>query len=624
MRLAPAILLISATIPFQLISSAQGTQSTLDKKVEKPKEKPKENLDATRIKELGDTIAALTKIESDPQFIPGPEVKDALDVQIHQMSCKRNQLILKQTLTGTADEKNKILDAYYGACVEAKKPSGTPAPPPVVAKCEVKLPNAVDVATKHAYSAPSYVEKSSPAIKIDHEIHPVNSLKNSGNQVSGPKTVQVQYVNPLRFQYALGATTTLGNAPQLPSALVPAVTAFSQAPAPPPAAGAPKTPADVNPNAPAPPTTASDRFDETFKSYEQCFRDHEQRMELIDQRINEAIEATNLATGAYTGVLNSYSSVLLNPGEPAVLRSAVEDGKVFKDYYSFPWPVADLNLLSGSLNGFADQFQNLAQLPGYSDWIKDEGHKQVFTYYQSQIAALKQHLAGLGPSSDPANKLNVAQQSVEGWREQFFKVAHLKDEAFTPVYNVPCNAWFGKSQTTVVKLTTKDLLLASAAEQSADLVSIVCNSPLTVTSGLGFTTLSVQTPAFVAGKASDGTVQQQLGFSDQSNVSPLFALQINTTLHEWYGWGGVGLHASAGAAIGTTGGNGAGANFLFGPSVSFHRRTFFLTPSFLLGQRTEYLTGFKPGNAQGSLTSPPTTVTWKPGFAFTLTFPLTQ
>jgi hypothetical protein len=611
----------------QEVAIAQAAQTTQGSKGDKTTA----NTDAAKIKSLSDTIAQLTKIESDPEFIPGPEVKSALDSQIHQMTCQRNKLILNQTLTGTAQEKNTILDAYYSACANAKKPAATPPPPqqppltqpPTAAKCEVKLPAAVDVGTGRKYASPTYVDAPSSKVEIDYKILPVNSVKNSGNQVAGPRTVQVQYVNPLRFDYALGGATTLGTAPQLPSALVPAVTAFSQAPAP-AGSGAPKA-ADKNPNAPAVVvSTPTDNFEKTFESFEQCFADHERRAELIDQRINEAIQATNLATNAYTQVLNTYSSVLLNQGVPAILRSAVEDSKVFKDYYSFPWPTADINLLTGSLNTFSDQFQNLAQLSGYSDWIKDDGHKQAFTYYQSQITALKQHLATIGPSSDAANKLNAAQQSVEGWREQFFKVAHLKDDGFTPVYNVPCNAWFGKPQTTVVKLTTKDRLQASATEQSADLVSVVCNSPLTVTSGIGFTTLAIQTPAFVAGKASDGSVQQQLGYSNQSNISPIFALQINNSIHEWNRWGGVGLHASVGAAIGTTGGSGAGANFLFGPSVSFHRRTFFVTPAYLLGQRTVYLPGFKPGDAQGSLTSPPTTVTWKSGFALNLTFPIAQ
>jgi hypothetical protein len=621
MHLVKSLLVIIVTLLLQQSSAAQVTQTPSAKKVDKPLGQS----DTARIKDLGDAITQLGKIEADPQFIPGPEVKNALDSQIHQMTCERNKLILKQTLAGTAEEKKKILDVYYDACVEAQKPAeAPPPPPPPVAKCEVKLPAPVDVGTARVYAAPTYVAKTSPTIKPDYGILPVNSIKNSGNQVTGPKTVQVQFVNPLRFDFSLGAATTLGAAPQLPSALVPAVTAFSQGPAP-TGGGVPKAAADVIPSAPAAaPIAAAVSFEKTFESYEQCFADHEQRMELIDQRINGAIQATNLATNAYSRVLNTYSSVLLNAGDPAILKSAVEDGKVFKDYYSFPWPEADINLLSGSLTIYADQFQNLAQLPGYSDWIKDEGHKQLFAYYQSQIAALKQHLATLGPSSDAANKLNAAQQAVEGWREQFFKVAHLEDDGFTPTYNVPCNAWFGKSQTTVVKLTTKDRFQLSAAEQSADLVTIVCNSPLTVTSGIGFTTLTVQTPAFVAGKASNGTVQQQLGFSYQSNVSPIFALQINASIHESYLWGGTGLHASIGAAIGTTGGGGVGANFLFGPSVSFHRRTFFATPAFLIGQRTEYLPGFKPGDPQGSLTSPPTTVTWKPGFALTLTFPLSQ
>jgi hypothetical protein len=202
-----------------------------------------------------------------------------------------------------------------------------------------------------------------------------------------------------------------------------------------------------------------------------------------------------------------------------------------------------------------------------------------------------------------------------------------------PRYNAGCDAWFGKSKTIAVSLTTRDLLNPSAASETASLVTVVCNPPITISTGLGISFLSSKTPAFVPGVklGPDGkpvldangnpVIIDTLGYSFESNIRPVYVLQTNAAIYEWNN--GIGLHGSIGADVGTSNDT-TTVGFLAGPSLSFFRRAFFVTPAYQLAQRTDFAPGFKVGDIKGNLTAVPTKTYWKSGFVLNFTFAIPQ
>ena len=105
-------------------------------------------------------------------------------------------------------------------------------------------------------------------------------------------------------------------------------------------------------------------------------------------------------------------------------------------------------------------------------------------------------------------------------------------------------------------------------------------------------------------------------------MSAGYALQTNASLWEFHDWDSE-IHWSVGAML-TASTSGATTDIITGPSFSFRRRTFFVSPMYDLGLRTVYGSPFKPGMPQGNLTSPPTQQIWKSGFGVTITFPFTS
>ena len=447
-----------------------------------------------------------------------------------------------------------------------------------------------------------------------YDVTRVTSINNTGNQVVGPQSIRIAYINPLRFDVGLGSATTLQSGPQLPTQLVPALSSLPAAPASPKAA--PGSTRGAQPAVKAAPAS----IDDEWRALTDCYGAFDSSVRNVGAAINSAIDITNATTSQYVAVLNKYSSKLLGEGDLTAIRPAVDDDTIFGTYYHFEWPTSAVNALSQALGSFSNRFAKFSQLNGYADWIKDPGHKQYYDYIQAGITSIQQHLGTLWPNSDVASKLAAGQQTVELWRKRFNSVQSMADLDFNPGFDVDCATWFGKSKSVVVKLVSRDILTQNAAQETADLITVVCNSRLTVSTGIGFGAMGDKSPAFVPGKDTTGAVVQQLGYSSNSSVAPIYAFQINASL-----WApqsnNVELHATLGAAVSTTNSTGT-VGFLFGPSMSFLRRTFFVTPSLYLTQRNVFLPGFKAGDPQGTLTSPPTQLQWKPTFATTVTFPI--
>jgi hypothetical protein len=241
---------------------------------------------------------------------------------------------------------------------------------------------------------------------------------------------------------------------------------------------------------------------------------------------------------------------------------------------------------------------------------------------------------GGAASTSEASDYEAARVYVDNWRQIFRTVNGANDDYFVVTFKPACGGFFGNGTSTQMQLSVTDSLnppTAGAKVTPVNLDSVVCEPTLSVSNGLGLSFIPSQTPAFVPSVKKDAqgnpvldsngnpVIIQSLGYSNQSHVSAGYALQANASLWEFRNWN-FEIHWSVGAML-TASTSGTTTDIITGPSFSFRRRTFFVSPMYDLGLRTVYVSPFQPGMPQGSLTSPPTQQVWKSGFGVTITFP---
>jgi hypothetical protein len=242
--------------------------------------------------------------------------------------------------------------------------------------------------------------------------------------------------------------------------------------------------------------------------------------------------------------------------------------------------------------------------------------------------------SGGAASTSEASDYGAARIYVDNWRQIFRTVDGANDDYFIVTFKPACGGFFGNGTSTQMQLSVTDSLnppTAGAKVTPVNLDSVVCEPTLSVSNGLGLSFIPSQTPAFVPSAKKDAqgnpvldsngnpVIIQTLGYSNQSHVSAGYALQANASLWEFRNWN-FEIHWSVGAML-TASTSGTTTDIITGPSFSFRRRTFFVSPMYDLGLRTVYVSPFQPGMPQGNLTSPPTQQRWKSGFGVTITFP---
>ena len=240
-----------------------------------------------------------------------------------------------------------------------------------------------------------------------------------------------------------------------------------------------------------------------------------------------------------------------------------------------------------------------------------------------------------GAAATEADDFQATADFVRRWRKQFYTVVSASPDAFVAPYKPACGGFFGDGTSTLIKLSLVDNLnppAAGAQVTPTNLDSVVCQPTISISQGLGLSFIPSQTPAFVPAVKKDAqgnpvldssgnpVIVQSLGYSNQSHVSAGYALQTNASLWATQQWG-FEIHWSVGAML-TASTSGTTTDIVTGPSFSFRRRTFFVSPMYDLGLRTIYVSPFQVGMPQGNLTSPPTQQIWKSGFGVTITFPL--
>jgi hypothetical protein len=228
--------------------------------------------------------------------------------------------------------------------------------------------------------------------------------------------------------------------------------------------------------------------------------------------------------------------------------------------------------------------------------------------------------SALAVGSQEVKYYEANREYINRWSATFRTVAVAPASYFVATYKPQCGGWFGQGTSTQMQLTIVDATNPGQNSTPKNLDKVVCQSALTVTNGLGLSFIPDRTPAFVPSTNSGTNGTPVLGYSSTARVRPAYAVQVNAAL-----WSpkesNFEFHWSLGAML-TAATGGATTDIITGPSFSFKKRAFFISPVFDLGQRTVFQHGFYVGEPQGVLTSPPTQQTWKPGFGLTITFPL--
>jgi hypothetical protein len=521
-----------------------------------------------------------------------------------------------------------------------------------------------------------------PTIKFDQSVQPhINDPKpgginqidlngmvrlnasESGGEIYTKSKVYVAYVNRLRYSGSLGGVVSVNSAPTIPFSQMITTSPLSQvvpnAQTTNKAAPGARTPTP----APAVPQKFID-FNDCYKNIQASFFGFQAALSAEEQTLNDTKLKITAATSSLQPLVETANEA----------RSAA-DLTIFPTHESPPFPLQDLGILKLLVSQFVSQYADL------QDWAEAQKGQVARDYEAYSNGAnnistrLDQYLASSaalgaaagtdngggssknaatpsstsnpasaskpGGSSNPvstsateASDYEAARIFVTNWRQVFRTVSGANDDYFIVTFTPACGGFFGNGTSTQMQLSISDSLnppTAGAKVTPINLDSVVCQPTISVSSGLGLSFIPSQTPAFVPSVKTDAqgnpildasgnpTIVQSLGYSSQSKVSAGYALQTNASLWATQQWG-FEIHWSVGGML-TASTSGATTDIITGPSFSFRRRTFFVSPMYDLGLRTVYVSPFKPGMSQGNLTSPPTQQVWKSGLGLTITFP---
>jgi hypothetical protein len=252
--------------------------------------------DQARIKELGDTIDVLTKIKSDPQFTPVASIRDTLDAQIHQMTCERNKLLLRLSLSGSAELKKSVSDAYYTACTQAPSAAtggttnaGGPPNIPVPQGC--LLLGQIADSFNNNFGTPkpaddSAIKPSGNPTLVNHSKQvPLNATE-SGGEINTKSTVYLAYINRVRYTVTLGGTVTAIAVPTIPTSIFPTAPTATSTTKKPPAAPA-EQPPGAPPPPPPPPSNSLEKFNKCFGDIQEQVADFQSKILTQELRLND-------------------------------------------------------------------------------------------------------------------------------------------------------------------------------------------------------------------------------------------------------------------------------------------------------------------------------------------------
>jgi hypothetical protein len=470
------------------------------------------------------------------------------------------------------------------------------------------------------------------------EIDAINGL-GKDDRIRGPVAVKLKRVNTLRYMLHTDRLAAYAAAPALP--LIPTL------PAPkPPATKAPGTAEILGLDGGRPRTPGLDPFSDEFLASLGELGDLERRqVEEIEGAVAVAASGAKKGRDEVEALVRASDGVLQAGDSAALLAQVLSVLETVKDARQRQWPT-DLILQFGAE---AERLEaRLLALPHIDPRVpqpKKGGtvdYKVPLTWAEWYVATKKAdydlaldrvrevlaYVDAVGPESKPAVAFRDVQSALAEWQRILEAISARGVDAFTITLDEPCHAAFEKSKTVKIELVKTDRLAApGTAAMKAEVVTVECATPLSVSAGLGFTFFVDEVEyGFVQstkpGTAEDGTptttVIKEFGYLEQSNfrVSPL--LLINTRLHDWNDtWA---LHLSAGAVVDFKGDPGTDIEFVVGPSLSLHR-TMFITLGLQAARVPQLAGGFAVGDEVPSgVAAPPLEKKLEPGLLIAFTY----
>jgi hypothetical protein len=487
-----------------------------------------------------------------------------------------------------------------------------------------------------SYSAIPKQNPGEPIVVNENTDMILESLGIKGEEVEGRKRIVVRYINRLRYSFAVSIDVTTVPNPSLPQAfLVPS----GMTPHP-NLFGAAKRETN-NSNG----TKTLSGFDRTFDDIQSCNNGFERYLKEISDEAKSIAAKIEQARRSYQGILGSYPAIL-SPDEADKLRSQAEGAvNTLRSAIEKPYPSDYARVVLNALSAYLHYLTLLEATPGFEAWNKIQGNASRYLNEKQRPENAKDQLANFIPGSNEDKGARAEQERIAYWKLLFETFAQytireevkdknensipglIKGHLFLPV-SIDCHTVFGKGKQSKISYTITDLY-TNTSQVMSGVVTSVCPPLLTVSAGVGFSTLGTQTPGFIptaVTTSADGntatTAEEKIGYTEKSSLKPVFVVQMNALIaslgKDWRAYGSLG--AATVNRDDTT-----NLEWLFGLSLAF-KHSIFLTPAFHLGKQTSIAGGFKEGDGKKAtgLNAVPTLTNWKPGFAFTITYPLNR
>ena len=430
----------------------------------------------------------------------------------------------------------------------------------------------------------------------------------SGDIIRGPATIELKNLNGLRYDIRVGQTSSFTAGPDLAFPLIPAISSPM---------AAPSEGASIE-------NVVAGKFPGIMSAYG-TVRDRWTNGQGI--AISNAIQKVNDASDSLTGLILASDSILQQSGGLGLIAQINPVETAVTEALMVAWPVNQIEVeaVASSLDQIELQLLALRAEADWESWYMDAENKLSYDSWFASIREFQTSVRSFGQGSERETNFRTAQAKLRPWNPILQNLS-TGEGAFTHSVRVGCGFAFAQTKSTKVEIIKRDRSMEDASESREEIVTVECTTPLSISGGIGFSSINEKDIAFVQSKKettdADGqtttTAVNQFGVENQSDVRTVPLLLLNTRIIEK---GGFGLHASAGTAVDIkTGEAGTDIEFVFGPSVSLWR-SLFLTLGWHRGRAAELAGGFEIGQeVPSSVSAPPLQKSWQDGFVFAFTY----
>ncbi len=455
----------------------------------------------------------------------------------------------------------------------------------------------------HSYKDQTAPTLASNPVRVNHATdYLLGSIVTKGDQIEGPRRVVLLYLNRLRYSFGASVDVTFVQNPSLPQALV----ASSLVPV---ASAGTKTTVV----AAAPPTEGQTGFEAKLASITACIDNYKKEQDEVNTDAVTVTTAISNAKTAYEELLNFYPAILSLP-QAVELRSRAAglsaENSVLSLALSQPFPADHARAVITGVDNFLATLALLEKTDEFAKWSAAADNMKRYTDQRSGLMDVKSGLAAKAPGSAPDTEAKAAQDKIAYWRARFAGFGRLKINEPVPdgrsspgrevtmedlalIVDTNCSTAFGRGKESKVNFTVTDLF-GTASETSVGTVTVACAPVLSISVGVGFSTLPQRTAGFIYSAGPNGITVQKIGFTDDNSLRPIYVGLVNASLASvsanWT------VHATVGAAV-TSRSDGTAVEYLFGPTLAF-KRVVFLTPALHVGKRTDIIGGFNENDTK--------------------------